>query len=451
MFRTHRVRLGALSLSLAALAPAAHAASDADLAELREQLRQLKESYESRIGALEKRLAEAEAAARPAAAAAAAPARPATAGESAFNPGISLILSGTYTNLSQDPEGFRIDGFIPSGGEVGPPSRSFSLGESELTISASVDPYFRGYFTAALTPENEVEVEEAYLQTLALGGGATLKGGRFFSGVGYLNELHPHAWDFADAPLPYKAFLGGNLGNDGVQLKWLAPTETFLEFGVEAARGGEFPSTDRNKNGSTLGTAFAHVGGDVGVAHSWRAGLSYLRTSPREREFEDSDALHAFSGKSRTAIADFVWKWAPEGNALERNFKLQGEYFRRKETGTLAFDVENQELADAYRATQSGWYLQGVYQFMPRWRVGLRHDRLDHGTVSLGPDLPAEALPILQAYDPKRNTAMLDWSPSEFSRLRLQLARDESRRGETDNQLWLQYIMSLGAHGAHRF
>jgi hypothetical protein len=46
---------------------------------------------------------------------------------------------------------------------------------------------------------------------------------------------------------------------------------------------------------------------------------------------------------------------------------------------------------------------------------------------------------------------MVDWSPSEFSRIRLQYARDEARLGETDNQLWIQYIMSLGAHGAHKF
>ena len=46
---------------------------------------------------------------------------------------------------------------------------------------------------------------------------------------------------------------------------------------------------------------------------------------------------------------------------------------------------------------------------------------------------------------------MVDWSPSEFSRLRLQFARDYSRMGATDNQMFLQYIMSLGAHGAHKF
>ena len=46
---------------------------------------------------------------------------------------------------------------------------------------------------------------------------------------------------------------------------------------------------------------------------------------------------------------------------------------------------------------------------------------------------------------------MLDYSPSEFSRLRLQLARDRAREGASDNQLFLQYQMSLGAHGAHAF
>jgi hypothetical protein len=55
------------------------------------------------------------------------------------------------------------------------------------------------------------------------------------------------------------------------------------------------------------------------------------------------------------------------------------------------------------------------------------------------------------AYQPKRTTWMLDYSPSEFSRLRLQLAHDSSRKGLADNQLFVQYIMSMGAHGAHSY
>ena len=49
------------------------------------------------------------------------------------------------------------------------------------------------------------------MQTTALGNGFTLKAGRFFSSIGYLNPQHAHAWDFVDAPLAYQALLGGQL------------------------------------------------------------------------------------------------------------------------------------------------------------------------------------------------------------------------------------------------
>ena len=45
---------------------------------------------------------------------------------------------------------------------------------------------------------------------------------------------------------------------------------------------------------------------------------------------------------------------------------------------------------------------------------------------------------------------MIDYSNSEFSRLRLQLQHDESGLEDND-QVILQYIMSIGAHGAHEF
>jgi hypothetical protein len=96
-----------------------------------------------------------------------------------------------------------------------------------------------------------------------------------------------------------------------------------------------------------------------------------------------------------------------------------------------------------------------VYQFMPMWRAGYRYDRLNPGTVKLGlvdsGALSAADFPIFARNDATRNTLMFDFSPSEFSRLRLQFASDKSRLGVTDNQILLQYIVSLGAHGAHKF
>jgi hypothetical protein len=59
--------------------------------------------------------------------------------------------------------------------------------------------------------------------------------------------------------------------------------------------------------------------------------------------------------------------------------------------------------------------------------------------------------PSLAKYSPSRSSVMLDYSPSEFSRLRLQFAHDKARPDGADNQIFLQYIMSLGTHAAHAF
>jgi len=161
------------------------------------------------------------------------------------------------------------------------------------------------------------------------------------------------------------------------------------------------------------------------------------------------DAASSFSGPSHLAIADFVWKWAPNGNTRGRTFKLQGEYFRRKESGDLTYDPATvRESTTSYSARQGGWYLQGVYQFMPTWRAGLRYDRLDGGGVDYGRDGG-----VLEAnhFAPRRASAMVDWSPSEFSRVRVQFSRSETVPGVTDNEWFLQYILSIGAHGAHQY
>lgn len=470
----------AVALCFAFPVPAALAANDADLAEIRQQLAQMKAAYEQRIATLEQKLASAEGTAAKAEATAReaeSVARqanlrpPAAAPASGFNPEVSLILQGQYRDMKNIDER-RISGFWPAAAHDhddhghGADKRGFSVDHTELVLAANIDPFWRGQAILALQ-DGEVEVEEAWFQSLGLGNGFGLKGGRMRSGIGYLNEQHAHAWDFADAPLMYKVMFGdhGSYAQDGLQLKWVAPTPFFLEFGSDFGRGANFPGSDRNKNGSNAGSLFAHIGDDIGSSHSWRAGLSYLQTSAREREahFEDAgggdEAVGSFDGKSKTWIADFVWKWAPDGNPKYRNFKLQGEYFQRREKGTLTCSSENnginncaptgtESVASDYRTRQSGWYLQGVYQFTSNWRAGLRYDRLDSGSRDFGANA---ANIVVDSYKPKRVTLMADYSWSEFSRMRLQFAQDKSMQGVTDNQVWLQYIMSLGAHGAHKF
>ncbi len=437
-----------------ALAAAFPAHADADLDALRAELKEMKSAYEARIQALEARLQVTETTATtPASQAVSTAAASEAAASNRFNPEISLILQGGYAHKKDLPTR-PINGFLPDG-TPGDPGRGFSVDDSELVLAANIDPYFRGYFNAALN-DDSIGVEEAWFQTLALGAGLSAKGGRFRSGIGYQNTQHPHAWDFATNNLMYQVLFGEGYGNDGLQLKWVAPTALFTELGAEIGRGANFPGTDRNKNGVGSYALFGHLGGDVGDSHSWRGGVSYLSTRAVDRngslaDFADAEVDTAFTGDSTTWLADFVWKWAPRGNASDNNFKLATEVFRREEDGSL--DCEGGGLCGAgtlgrYRATQYGGYVQGVYQFMPHWRSGYRYDLLDPGSRNFG--LNNANLPRSD-YKPSRHSLMVDYSPSEFSRLRLQYTNDRASEGQDENQWYLQYIYSLGTHGAHAF
>jgi hypothetical protein len=384
-----------------------------------------------------------------------------TAGANSFNPALSVVLDGQYAHYSRDPADYGMSGFLLSD-EAGLAPSGLSLGESELTASANVDDRFYGQLTVALAaPDSgtEVNIEEAFIQTTALPAGFTLKAGRLFSDIGYLNSKHAHAWDFVDQPLVYKAMLGNQYGDDGVQVQWVAPLDLLVELGGEVFRGAQFPAAGAANNGVGTWTLFGHVGGDVGSTQSWRAGVSYLHADAEARQstIQNGDVLE-FTGSSRVAIADFVWKWAEHGNPKARNVVVQGEFLRRQEDGNVVDTNINYATAVfpppfvapdyAYRGTQQGFYLQAVYQFIPRWRAGLRYDRLtaDNRGPSLGVTTPLNDT----SHDPTRFTAMLDFSNSEFSRFRLQAAEDKSQP-QSDKQLILQYVVSIGAHGAHQY
>jgi hypothetical protein len=448
----------------------AGAQSAADIQSLRDEINALRTQYEARIKALEAKLEAAQAQPAPAANPPAAPAAPvappaaaapvaAAAGPTAssgsgFNPALSLILSGLYTHTSREPATYRIGGFaLPPDAEIGPGTRGFSLAESELGIAANIDPWFSGAANISFHADNSVSVEEAFVQTTSLGNGLTLKAGRFFSSIGYLNSQHSHVWDFVDAPLAYQAMLGTQFADDGLQLAWLAPTDTFIEVRGEIGRGRSYPGTGSSRNGAGATALALHTGGDVGDSSSWRAGVSVLNAKASDQPVLSLDPTlaareDAFTGSTRVWIADAVWKWAPNGNATRTNFKLQGEYLRSTRDGTLVADIDGLAAPGPYRAVQSGWYVQGVYQFMRGWRVGLRTERLDPGTPDYGLNAPLFGA---DDWKPRKNSVMLDWSPSEFSRVRLQFAQDRARPGPIDNQWSLQYQMSLGAHGAHSF
>jgi hypothetical protein len=85
---------------------------------------------------------------------------------------------------------------------------------------------------------------------------------------------------------------------------------------------------------------------------------------------------------------------------------------------------------------------------MNRWRLGARYDVLGlfkDDYILSGTDQDF-------GKNPWRVSGMLEFNPTEFSRIRLQYNHDRSARDGKTNQEWfLQFIMGIGAHGAHPF
>jgi hypothetical protein len=148
---------------------------------------------------------------------------------------------------------------------------------------------------------------------------------------------------------------------------------------------------------------------------------------------------HLFSGITQLGILSGVYKWAPGGNPTVKNLTLTSELFFDRQAGFY----------DGVRLSQDRWggYVQGLYQFMPRWSVGLRYAQL--GTTPVPLALTASELDDL-GHASRATTAMLEFDTSEFGRFRASYTHDEAGFKPID-ELLLQYTVIYGPHGAHRY
>jgi hypothetical protein len=356
------------------------------------------------------------------------------------NPYISLILNTIYYSSSineRQLQGRGIPGYSTLGFEQ---KKGFSNSEAELFLFAPVDPYFNLYANIPVT-EDGASLEEAYFVTTALPQGFQVKGGQFKSNFSRLNAQHPHAWDFTDQPLIYRAFFGGEgLVERGAQLTYLPSFPFYTLFGVEAFQGvNQVMFNENGTGGPHAFTGYAKVSLDFGDYSTALLGPYVIGGQTRT----DTVANNAFfSGNSTLYGVEAVFKWKP---STRRSLVLQGEYMLRNQAGNLQ-DIALKEVARLTRS-QDGAYVQGLYQ-MDRWRFGGRYDRLDIFTDSykLGG--------ISQDFGPSpwRLTGAVEYNPSEFSRLRLQYEYDRSGRdGRTNQGIFLQLILGIGAHAAHSF
>lgn len=379
---------------------------------------------------------------------------------SGFMPDLSLIMDVSYNNISFDEEGhtdhLEIPGFVHGGGhdhdDHGHTSLAgedgFNFNYAELVIGASVDKYFdlKGVFHLS---EDDFEVEEAYATTRSLPYHLQLKMGKFKSDFGYLNNKHRHNYNFYETPLVYQAILGDHgLNEVGAQLQYVFPAPHYVMMGVEVLEGDNeqsfgtegFMEVD-DVDQPNLWLGYIKTSLDIGGG-TMLAGASIAKGDSRINHLEDEgdEPGHAFAGETTLYGADLTYKYY---FAADHAITWQSEYIYREMDGTKYEPGEDEA---SMKKEQAGYYTELVYQYDKNWRTGVQYSAIsqnDVNNVSIEDDMYV-------------TSAMLEYNPSEFSRIRLQynhnsaLYTDEGEKNNKD-EIILQFNYAIGAHGAHAF
>ena len=412
---------------------------------------------------------------------------------SSFMPNISLIVDASYTNSSFDnadeAEHVEIPGFVHGGGHSHEGHShgtlagedGFNLNYAELTIGASVDKYFdlMGIFHLS---ENEFEIEEAFATTRSLPYSLQLKLGKFKSDFGYLNNKHHHNYNFSDAPLVYTAFLGDHgLTEKGFQLQYVVPAPYYVMVGVEALKGenersfgsegftvGESGHDHEEEHGHDdhddhdehheesisvedatfpgIVVGYVKTSFDLG-AGTLLAGVSVAQGDFRMNHTEDENP-HTYHGENTLYGVDMTYK---HYFSADHAITWQSEYMMRDMDGTKYVEnAEGEWTGIGFKKEQSGFYSELVYQHDANWRAGLRYSAISQNDITAN----GNAKDI--ADDMYITTAMLEYNPTEFSRIRLQYDHNSALytdEGEKNNKhaVTLQFNYAIGAHGAHAF
>jgi hypothetical protein len=388
----------------------------------------------------------------------------------AFNPAISVIpdfayfrdnRSGTSGEILGHADGFR---GAQAGAEEGL-AEGFNFREAELAFTAAVDPYFDAAAFLAVSDEG-IEAEEVYFQTRRLPAGLQVRGGKFRSGIGYINRQHPHQWDFVDQNLAYSLLLGDEgLTDKGFQVSWLPTTPFYLLLGGELLQGEnehianyvgpeEFPGVEPDdaprtlsyQAGPRLFTGFMKLSPNLGYSHAMQIGVSVLSSrTHQEVHDEDEDGVpeSVLDGTALLWGLDFVYKYDSPRQYGAGDLTVQSEYLYRRRD----LDVLGTSSTEVFK--NDGFYLQTVYGLFPRWQVAGRASAAGVTNTWVIDEIGSMPWNTSTQY-----SEALTFNPTEFSRLRVQFNQGRVWVGselETFHQFFVQFQMSMGAHGAHRF
>lgn len=353
------------------------------------------------------------------------PSQPAAAPVQSYGSAQTGTLGGAGGSAAKalNPDISAIGDFISvAGHNPVQPSPSLQMHESELGVQAIIDPYARGDFFLSFG-EQGVNVEEGYITLTALPAGFVAKVGKMRSAFGRVNTLHNHVLPWVDRPLVTNNLVGGEDGIDdaGVSIERIlpAPKGIFLEATGQLFRGDSgnpqsLVFTSSNKNDVS---AVAHLRSykDLSESTNLDIGLSFARG---HNDLGSNFLTHLYG-------IDATLRWKPLRRSIYHSFVGRSELIWS----------QRQQLPVEQRSF--GFYTSGDYQLGRRWFVGGRFDR--------------SSRPQFSNLTDQGGSAVLTYWPSEFSQVRWQY-RFLRYAGNIDtHELLMQFMFSLGAHGAHPF
>ena len=346
--------------------------------------------------------------------------------QNAYLPDIALILNmgAVGRNVkNSDYEHFAIPGFIDAGDAELPfnKDRGFNLNYAEVAMHSTVDPYFDAFAIFHLHPD-AFEIEEAYVKTRALPAGFTVKVGKFRSAFGRLNQKHHHSWHFDEQAIIYKTLFGPDgISDPGIQVQWVAPTDTYVMVGAEAMQGTNDRSFgDPETNNLYIGYLKSSI--DVGDDLSILGGVSYAHGKNTEGKGTDVYGVDLTLREQLGSYSALIW---------------QSEYLQRnKDAGTTT-------------DKQAGLYSELIYQYNNNYSGGFRYDAITRNDT----DLSSYAGVDTDNLD--KYTAMAEYKPFPMSRLRLSYSYDRTKiiadERKDINEVMLTLNIAAGAHGAHDY
>ena len=336
----------------------------------------------------------------------------------------------------------------------------FGVREVELAVQSVVDPYFRGDIFLGINDAEKISIEQAFLTTTALPNGLQAQIGRFLMPLGKQNTTHRHDLHTVEYPYVIQRFLSDDgLKGTGVTTSLvMAPFGFYQELIVGVVDhfidtpDGLTVDKPVNRNLDGLGYSarlrnYFDLSQNANIELSASA-MTGKVAQPLTASYTTADNVSASAVGARQSVIgmDFTYRWKPLQQGLYRSFILQTEVMRQlnERNPTLPIMSPLFDPAPGFvrgyagpSRDYTGAYIFARWQLSQRLYVGGRYDNVQD-PMAAGATLTA-------------GSALLEWFPSEFSKLVASYERVNQGAGPGLDRLLLQAVFSVGPHKPHPF